>query len=158
MTTRDVIEAIKDRGTELGECGLLARIEPEMSELANLLFCAQGVEFCVKHTFPSLPEIQVLKKTNAYPEKYGIYVDAGNVQNHGANNVALVGNTEGVLTFNDNTNVCKVVLMHGATAHITASRYVVVNIEVVGDECKWTAVNDGTASIINPTNPKRRKQ
>ena len=112
--------------------------------LVWLFFSPQGREFCEEKNFPSLSMFRHMK-TNVEP--FGVFVDAGRVVRSNDKDIALVGDTCGELAFDDNGVVHKVVLMHGAKAHIKARNYVVLLIVKVGG-CEVTIDKDETVVVL----------
>ena len=112
--------------------------------LVWLFFSPQGREFCEEKNFPSLPMFRQMK-TNVEP--FGVFVDAGRVVRSNDKDIALVGDTCGELTFDDNNVVHKVVLMHGAKARIKASNYAVLLIVNVGG-CEVAIERDETVVVL----------
>lgn len=80
-------------------------------------------------------------------EKYGVYVDAGDIQLKNNVNIGIIGDTDAMLEYDDNTVVHKIILMHGAKATIKASNYSVINLTNVNN-CQVTIINDGTAKVL----------
>ena len=80
-------------------------------------------------------------------DNIGVCIDAGFVRRHNDKNVAVIGSTVAYLTFDDNTVVHKVILMHGAKAVINASNYAVLLITNIG-ECEVEINKDATVRIL----------
>lgn len=116
----------------------------DWKSLVWLFFSPQGREFCEENNFPSLEMFQGMKE---HVEEYGVYVDSGEVKRSNDANIGLVGNTSATLTFDDNTVVHKVILMHGAKVRIKASRYAVILLVNVGN-CDVKIEKDETVVIL----------
>ena len=78
---------------------------------------------------------------------YGIYVDRDLIELHNKTNVGVIGNTVAYLSYDDNTRVHKVILMHGGKAKIEAGNYSVILLVNIGG-CEVEIINDGTARIL----------
>ena len=139
MKVSDVMKS----ALELGACGQSGKAT-DWKSLCWLFFTPQGREFCENNNFPSI-EIFRNMKTNV--EKYGVYVDAGDIQIKNNVNIGIIGDTDAMLEYDDNTVVHKIILMHGAKATIKASNYSVINLTNVNN-CQVTIINDGTAKIL----------
>lgn len=113
--------------------------------LAWLFFSPQGREFCEEKNFPSLSMFQRMKPYNV--EQFGVFVDLGRVSRSNDKDIALIGDTCGELKFDENKVVHKVMLMHGAKAHIKASNYAVLLIVNVGG-CEVTIDKDETVIVL----------
>lgn len=112
--------------------------------LIDLFFSPQGLEFCQKHNFPGLAGLQHIKSETA---ELGVFIDAGAVERTDPRKLALIGLTDALLTFTDNTIVHQIVLMHGAKAKIKASDYVVLQItNISGNEVEIE--KDATVVIL----------
>lgn len=116
----------------------------DWKSLVWLFFTPQGREFCEENNFPSLEMFQGMKE---YVEEFGVFVDSGEVIRSNDANIGLVGGTSGILTYDDNTVVHKVILMHGAKARIKASGYAVILIVNVGN-CEMEIDKDETVVIL----------
>lgn len=112
--------------------------------LVWLFFTPQGLEFCEENNFPSLENFREIK---SLVSDFGVFVDKGKIIRSNDSNIALVGNTEGRLVFDDNTKIHKVVLMHGAKAFIIARNYAVVRLVNIGD-CNVIISKDKTSVIL----------
>ena len=128
---------------ELGACNQSGKAT-DWKSLCWLFFTPQGREFCENNNFPS---IEIFRNMKPNVVKYGVYVDAGKIQLKNNVNVGIIGGTDAVLEYDDNTVVHKIILMHGAKAIIKASNYAVINLTNVNN-CKVTIVNDGTARVL----------
>jgi len=80
-------------------------------------------------------------------EQFGVFVDLGRVSRSNDKDIALIGDTCGELKFDENKVVHKVMLMHGAKAHIKASNYAVLLIVNVGG-CEVTIDKDETVIVL----------
>lgn len=109
---------------KLKECDMFKGTET-LEELIELMFTSQGIEFLTTYNFPKLSIFRKFKKY--HPERYGLYIDCGEIELSEVRKVFLVGDTSAKLCYND-TAASRVYLMHGASATITASGYSVVKI------------------------------
>lgn len=138
-----MIEDIMKSARLCGACTGSGKVS-DWRSLVWLFFSPQGREFCEEKNFPSLSMFRHMK-TNVEP--FGVFVDAGRVVRSNDNDIALVGDTFGELTFDDNNVVHKVVLMHGAKARIKASNYAVLLIVNVGG-CEVAIERDETVVVL----------
>lgn len=139
----NVSEVIREART-LGACIGSGKVS-DWRSLAWLFFSPQGREFCEEKNFPSLSMFQRMKPYNV--EQFGIFVDLGRVSRSNDKDIALIGDTCGELKFDENKVVHKVILMHGAKAHITASNYAVLLIVNVGGS-EVTIDKDETVVVL----------
>lgn len=117
---------------KLAQCTLFSNIKT-LAQLANLIFSPSGVEFMATYKFPNM---ELWRKLKAYqPERYGIYIDAGQITRQNAKRMFIVGDTMATLDY-EATDAYNVVLLHGARATIHAHGYASVVIE-----------QDGTATL-----------
>ena len=127
-----------------GACSGSGKVS-DWRSLAWLFFSPQGREFCEEKNFPSLSMFQRMKPYNV--EQFGVFVDLGRVSRSNDKDIALIGDTCGELKFDENKVVHKVMLMHGAKAHIKASNYAVLLIVNVGG-CEVTIDKDETVIVL----------
>lgn len=125
MTTN---RQLYNQAKKLGVCSMFSGKE-KTSELMDLVFTPQGIEFCTKYHFPSLPVYRTYKGAEA--EEHNIYIDR-EVSLNNVDRVLLVGDTQAVLTYDDPTKRHEVILMHGAKARIEASGWAVVFVTNAG--------------------------
>lgn len=128
MTAKQILEQARRHGV----CSKLKGTETT-AELMNLIFTPQGVEFCLKHQFPSLDVFRAYKGCQAIDN--GIYIDT-DLNGHNMDRVLLVGDSNATLTYDDASKPHYVTLMHGAKAHIVASGYAVVFVSGKGATCE----------------------
>ncbi len=140
-----IIDDVKKSAVILGECGMLGAIK-DYKELCRLLFSPQGREFCERHNFPALKQFQAIQH-ECDVSKYGVFIDSNSVCRSNDKDIALIGNTQGELRFDDNKVVHKIILMHGAKAIIRASNYVVLLVVKIGD-CEVDVKKDETVVVL----------
>lgn len=97
-----------------------------LEELIALLFSPRGVEFITSFDFPTISIFRQFKKYDT--QKYGLYIDAGNITLEEEHRVLLVGNTHAILKYSQ-TKRNIVCVLHGASAQVEASGFSVVHIE-----------------------------
>lgn len=116
----------------------------DWKSLVWLFFSSQGREFCEKNNFPGIGMFRGMAE-NVKP--YGVYVDAGKIEKSNPSNIAVIGDTEAVITINDNKRVHKIIVMHGGKAMIKASNYAVILVVNIGS-CDVVFDNDNTVVIL----------
>lgn len=115
----------KELAQKLADCTMFKGTE-DLEQLIRLMFTPQGIEFLTKYNFPDLATFRKFKKY--HPERYGVYIDCGEISLSEARRVFLVGNSSATLNYRE-TAGNRVYLMHGARASIVASGYAVIKIE-----------------------------
>lgn len=110
---------------KLAVCDMFKGTE-DLEELIKLMFTPQGIEFLTSYNFPDLATFRKFKKY--HPERYGVYIDCGEISLSEARKVFLVGNSSATLKYRE-TAGNRVYLMHGASAAIIASGYSLVKVE-----------------------------
>lgn len=110
---------------KLEQCTMF-RGDESLEELIDLMFNPQGIEFLTTYGFPSLATFRKFKEYN--PERYGVYIDCGNISLTDPNRAFLIGNTTAKITY---TSVAgnRLNLMWGALAAVKARGYTLVRIE-----------------------------
>lgn len=137
-TVNDIIKS----ALSLGACSVSNGVK-DWKSLVWLFFSPQGREFCEENNFPSLG---MFRGMAGYVRPYGVYVDSGQVDITNPGKMAVIGDTEAVITIDDNTMAHKVILMHGARARIVASNYTVILITNIG--CEIEIEKDETVVIL----------
>ena len=127
----------------LGACSKSNNVS-DWKSLAWIFFTPQGREFCEKNNFPSLEMFREMKEHVA---NWGVFVDNGEITRINDINIGLIGSTSATITYNDNTEVHKVILMHGAKARIKASNYAVILLDNIGN-CEVNIDKDETVVIL----------
>lgn len=115
----------KELAKKLADCTMFKGTE-DLEQLIKLMFTPQGIEFLTRYNFPDLATFRKFKKY--HPERYGVYIDCGEISLSEARRVFLVGNSSATLNYRE-TAGNRVYLMHGARASIVASGYAVFKIE-----------------------------
>ena len=138
-----MIKDILDSAAHLGACDKIDNVE-NWGALCSLFFSPQGREFCKLHNFPT---IEAFRQMKPHVAEGNVLVDAGVIKRENDGNIAIVGDTVAHLTFNDNTKVHKVILMHGATATIEASNYAVIHLVNIG-RCPVSIYKDSTVRFL----------
>lgn len=101
-----------------------------VEEVLALFTTPQGIEFCTKHSFPSIEMCRKFKGATA--ERLGIFVESdARIANLPI--VVLVGSCHAELEYNDPDKRHQVILMHGASASIKASNWAVVFVNNASD-------------------------
>lgn len=139
MEAKDIIqEAIR-----IGACANSGGVT-DWKSLCWLFFTPQGREFCEDNNFPC---IEMFREIKYEVMTHGVFVDAGDLTSTNRVNLACIGRTSATLIYNDNTKVHKIILMHGAKAHIKASNYAVLLIVNIGN-CEVVIDKDETVSVL----------
>lgn len=120
---------------KLRECQMLMTV-PDLDGLIQMVFSSRGVEALITYHFLDISQFRKFKKYGV--EKYGVYIDCGEIALRDEKNVFLVGDTTARLKYAQ-TQGNRLILMCGATAHIEASGYSVLKIEY--DEFSKVEVN-----------------
>lgn len=137
------VNEIMSSASLLGACNKSEGVS-DWKSLAWLFFTPQGREFCEENNFPSLEMFQGMKENVS---SYGVYVDSGSINLSNGTSIGLVGKTSAELTYDDNTMVHKVILMHGAKAKIKASNYTVILLVNIGN-CEVEISKDETVVML----------
>ena len=139
MNVSDVMQ----KAIRLGACDQSGKAT-DWKSLCWLFFTPQGREFCENNNFPS---IEIFREMKSYVHPYGVFVDAGEVSLKNNANVGIIGKTEAMIEYDDNTKLHRVILMHGAKAIINVSNHAVVDVVNV-ENCPVEIINDGTGKVL----------
>lgn len=110
---------------KLAACNIFKGTE-DIAGITRLFTSPQGVEFCLAANFPNLATLRLFKRFN--PERYGIYIDAGDITLKNPKTAVLIGRTTATVKC-DTCENHTVITMHGATATVLASGWAVVRTE-----------------------------
>ena len=127
---------------DLGACEKTSNVS-SWKTISWLFFTPQGMEFCAKNNFPTLPMFREMDDEIA---SNNIFVDAGEIQRNNDTNIACIGDTDARLVFDDPTKVHKVIVMHGARVFIVARNYAVVKLVNIGDN--KVSISKDSSSVI----------
>lgn len=110
---------------KLAACNIFKGTE-DIAGIARLFTSPQGVEFCLAANFPNLATFRLFKCFT--PERYGIYIDAGNISLKNPKTAVLIGKTIATIQC-DTCEKHTIITMHGASATVLASGWAVVRTE-----------------------------
>ena len=123
----DIIKQIFAQATQIGGCDKFKGSE-DLQAIIQLFKSPQGLEFCIKNHFPRISTMRLFKPYKV--ERYGIYIDAGEITLSNPGTVVLIGNTHAIINCSTSKARNEIVLMHGATALINASGWSVSFVKV----------------------------
>ena len=144
MNLQDIIQHTYEQARLLGACPLFTGKEKTVEELVKLLKSPQGIEFCVKNSFPTMPTLRLFNVYN--PEHLGVYIDAGEIELHEPTNIVLAGRTTATIHC-ESLSMHHITLLNGARAVINASGWAVVNTNV-GRGCRIISNIKNNAIIL----------
>lgn len=137
------LDSIKDGAKDIGSCDKIRTVRGYKS-LTELFYSPQGREFCQAHNYPSIEQFREIKQ-EVFP--YNVFVDSGDISLKDVHRIALVGDTHAKIEAEGVDDVFLIILMHGATARIKATKYAVINIvNISGGEVAID--NDITTKIL----------
>lgn len=110
---------------KLAVCDMFKGTE-DIAEIALLFTSPQGLEFCLAANFPNLATFRLFKPYD--PERYGFYIDAGNITLKNPKTAVLIGKTTATIEC-DTCAQHTIITMHGASAIVLASGWAVVHTE-----------------------------
>lgn len=107
----------------------------DLDGMIDLMFTAQGIEFCTRTGFPGMDVFeQFLKADPETLKRRGIYVNCGRISLCDPKDVYLIGNTSADIK-TQQTALNRVVCLHGAKAAVIAGGYSVV--KTASDAKSW---------------------
>lgn len=122
----ELIRQIFAQARLIGACRLFKGTEKTLEDIVRLFCSTQGMEFCIKNNFPNLATFRQFKPFN--PEKYGVYIDAGEIRLKNPKKAVLIGRTNAVVNC-DSLERHEVFLLHGARSVINATGWSVVSVQ-----------------------------
>ena len=132
---KSIIGKIYAQAAQMGACDRFTG-EEDLEALIRLFLSPQGIEFCIKNHFPNMAAFRLFKPCGV--ERYGIYIDAGDITLKNPDRAVLIGRTNATVKC-DTLERHEVCLLHGAKAVVNASGWAVV----------FTTVEPGCAIIRN---------
>lgn len=141
---KEIIRQIYAQAKLLGACSLFKGTEETLDDIVRVFRTPQGIEFCMKHHFPSMATFRLFKAQGV--ERYGIYIDAGAITLKDPSRAILIGRTTATV-FCDKTERHEVILLHGAKAVVNATKWAVVFTQV-GKGCSLIKNTAGNAIIL----------
>lgn len=139
---RCVEQGDSEMAEKLSACQMFSGNE-NLEEMISLMFSPRGAEFLTTYGFPSIDVFRQYKPFN--PERFGVYIDCGEITLTEPRRAFLVGNTTAVLNYRE-TASNRVVLMHGAKATVIGDGFSVVHIEA--DESSQVSIIKQGDSVV----------
>lgn len=115
----------KDMADKLAACNMFKGYE-SLAEIVKLFTSPQGIEFCLAAKFPTLATFRLFKRFGV--ERFGIYIDAGEITLDNPDRAVLIGHTTAHITYSENTPLHRLTLLRGASAVVNASGWSVVGV------------------------------
>ncbi len=133
-------EELKQQAVDLGLCKQWQQEwgEPTISELCDKYI--RGLDFCIKHDYPSLEYLEQHFKGKV--EQYGIYINEDGVSTN-QKDVVINGNSN-VRIYTD--SVCDVTIRHNSIAKINVS----------GNGFVYVSMHDNSRLIIESKSPNSK--
>ena len=134
-----IISKIYAQAKQLGCCGLFKGTE-DLDGIVRLFTSPQGIEFCMNNHFPNTATFRLFKPFGV--ERFGIYIDAGDITLRNPARAILIGRTSATVKCDTNERH-EVIVLHGAKALVSASRWAVVFTKVeAGSTCVKTTTEN----------------
>ena len=115
----------KEMADKLAACNMFVGNE-SLADIVRLFTSPQGLEFCISAKFPSLSTFRLFKQFGI--ERFGIYIDAGDITLENPDRAVLIGHTTAHITYSENTPLHRLALLRGASAVVNASGWAVVGV------------------------------
>ncbi len=127
-TIQDILKERRDIFKNIGvssDCKwFIAKPLKTLDDLVEVFYHPQGVEFCQQHNYPSLDVLRRFKTLKV--ERFGVYIDAGEIRLHNPERVILIGNTKAIIECDKGGS--DIIVMHNAKAEIKAKGWSVVRV------------------------------
>lgn len=127
-----------------GACDKFKKTNNPEKAIADM-FSHQGCAFCVNNQIPDILTFRKLKELGV--EKYGLYVDAGDIELENPEKAVIIGKTNCTLIVNGNTFVT-IILLHGATLHVISSDHAKVVVHGINEKGQLKFEKYGTSQIM----------
>ncbi len=134
---KTIIDKIYAQAKQLGACDKFTG-EEDLEALVRLFLSPQGIEFCIARHFPNTATFRLFKPYRM--ERWGIYIDAGDITLKNPAKAVLIGRTTATVRC-DTLERHEVIVLHGAKALVSASRWAVV----------FTTVEPGSTCVKTTT-------
>lgn len=137
-----LIKRIYSQAKKYGACDKFAGNE-NIEQLVKLFLSPQGIEFCQKNNFP---DMEIFRHLKQHVEKYGVYIDSGDITLNNPRKIVLIGDTNANITCNT-LGRYQVIMLHGAKANISASNWAVLKVTKTED-CKAVVAAEEPAIVL----------
>ena len=97
-----------------------------LDELVSLFLSDAGIDFCIRNHFPNTSTFRLFRDFGL--EKYGIYIDAGDIEIVNPDKVVIIGRTTAIVKCSSGGRH-EVITLNGGKAIISASRWAVVVVK-----------------------------
>lgn len=114
-----------DMAAKLAACDMFTGRE-SLARVVELFTSPQGLEFCIASKFPSLATLRLFKPYGV--ERYGVYIDAGDITLDNPHKAVLIGRTTAHITYSENKPLHTLALLRGASAVVNVSGWAVVGV------------------------------
>lgn len=128
MNEHPLLNALRQQFIVPGHCGMVTD-ETTLPQMIELIKTPKGGEHCTKHNLPTLDILTALR--DQAPEYW--YIERQGSQLRNPHIVILAGHTTTARIEVDGTNECQLIMLHGATADITARDFATVRIDRAED-------------------------
>lgn len=133
------------RGAEtLGACGMIKNIHDERSAV-DALFKPQGIEFCANKDYPKAAQIDA--SLRALMQKYGIFVDCGDIRIEGQRRLCFIGKCRAKVKAQGCKDLHTILALDGAEVEIEASMYATGTADASRSARITLSNQDATAKI-----------
>lgn len=129
---------------KLAACEMFKGAE-NLEGIVELFTSAQGIEFCLAAHFPTLSTLRLFKPHNV--ERFGIYIDAGEIELKNPRRAVLIGRTQAKLIYTEQKPLHKVVALKGASVTIKAEGWSVVALTAERG-CQKIIQTSGNAIVL----------
>lgn len=139
MDTKELIELIKN----MGGCEKLDRCKCK-TDILDLLFTPQGMEFCSKYKFPNADICRMFKSCGSD----AVFIDAEDVYEVNAPRLVIAGSTRANLHYSTCDYRCELIVMDGAQVNVTTSGYGLVFYSLCGGQINIQNTENGKSYAI----------
>ena len=140
----DIIKQVYKQAKLIGACSLFKGTERTTKDMVRLFLTPLGIEFCIKNHFPNMATFRAFAGQQL--DKYGIYIDAGDITLKNPTRAILIGRTCATI-YCDQTEQHNIILLHEAKAIVSASRWAVVRVQAE-QGCHVIKTTSGHAVIL----------
>lgn len=122
------LDRIRAQALQLGAApDAFAGVE-SVDAFVDLFLSPRGISFCARHHFPNTSTFRLFKGRGL--EARGVYIDGGSVTLVNPSRVVLIGRTIATVRCDTSDVPHEVIVLHGAKALVTASKWAVVKTVV----------------------------
>lgn len=142
----DLVTHIISKAKMKGACELINNAK-SITDLHDLQFSPQGMEFCKEKDFPGYGLWKLIKR-HFKTRDLNLFIDEGEVEVYGCHDIAVIGSTNAEINCSGADKIYHILVQHRAKVLIKAKDYAVILVEDIGKDNEISIQKDNTVKIL----------